>query len=336
MLLARYPHDAHWIGELLMPQLILWNRWWAVARQYSTASGSKNVTDGGGILAPGSTRANIKLAISCANQSPLLASRCETGLDNSPLYDGATFVVSEDVIDSVDVGMTALYARDCLALAKVCRMLGTSFDAFALEFERRGTAIVSTINREAWNNEASIYGNKLWATNTWFPVEKGELVVGPPNLYPMLARAPTDAQAERMLQKYVVNTSQFAVEPATAFGMPSISRTSSAFADNSYWRGRTWGPMNMLVYLGLREYQHLPTVRRAMADLARQSEATFLVEWIPNHRVMENFNSVNGKGCDVTNAIPFYHWGALLALVALMEAGGLNATTGVGVVIGDR
>jgi putative isomerase len=103
--------------------------------------------------------------------------------------------------------------------------------------------------------------------------------------------------------------------------MPSISRSASAFKDNSYWRGRAWGPMNMLVWLGLRRYKHVAVAARAMEDLAAQSEATFLVEWVPNHRVMENFNSVTGAGCDVTNAIPFYHWGALNALIPLMQKG---------------
>jgi glycogen debranching enzyme len=147
------------------------------------------------------------------------------------------------------------------------------------------------------------------------------LVVGPPNLYPMLARAPSDEQTLRMVARYVANASELAVNAAQQFGMPSISRSSSAFADNSYWRGRAWGPMNMLVYLSLLEYRHLAPVKQAMTDLARQSEATFLVEWTPHHRVMENFNSQTGAGCDVGNAIPFYHWGGLNALVALMEAG---------------
>ena len=70
-------------------------------------------------------------------------------------------------------------------------------------------------------------------------------------------------------------------------------------------------------------YTHTRT-QTAMADLARQSEATFLVEWVANHRVMENFNSNTGAGCDVRNAIPFYHWGALNALIPLMEAKALG------------
>ena len=320
LFLERRPNET-WIAELLMPQLVMWNRWWVTARQYSPTTGAKNASAGGGLLAPGSTRANNQLAISCSDQDPVTASRCETGLDNSPLYDGAHFVADEDVIDSVDVGMTALYARDCRSLARVCRRLGPAYEAYAVELEGRATATVSTLNREGWNDNAGVYGNKLWGSGAWYPLVRGTLVIGPPNLYPMLAGAPTDEQVERMLRRYVTNASEFAVEPGTGFGIPSISRSSSAFSDNNYWRGRAWGPMNMLVFLGLREYAHLPLATRAMADLARQSEATFLVEWVPNHRVMENFNSVNGKGCDVSNAIPFYHWGALNALVSLMEAG---------------
>ena len=78
--------------------------------------------------------------------------------------------------------------------------------------------------------------------------------------------------------------------------------------------------MNALVYFGLCKYSHLNSTAAARAALAAQSEATFLVEWVPNRRVMENYNSQTGVGCDVGNAIPFYHWGALNALVPLIEA----------------
>jgi hypothetical protein len=78
--------------------------------------------------------------------------------------------------------------------------------------------------------------------------------------------------------------------------------------------------MNFLVYMGLQNYAHLPAAAAARKALASQSEATFLVEWVENHRVMENYNSQTGTGCDVGNAIPFYHWGALNALIPLLEA----------------
>ena len=80
--------------------------------------------------------------------------------------------------------------------------------------------------------------------------------------------------------------------------------------------------MNWLVWTGLKGYAAaVPAAGRAMEDLARQAEATFLLEWKASHRVMENYNSETGVGCDVGNAIPFYHWGALNALIPLAQAG---------------
>ena len=35
----------------------------------------------------------------------------------------------------------------------------------------------------------------------------------------------------------------------------------------------------------------------------------------------ENYNSITGEGCDVENSDKFHHWGALLCVVALAEAG---------------
>ena len=100
-LLARHPDPNNlWVAELLLEQFVMWSRWWAEARRYDTRGGEKNKTTG--LIAPGCTRANQLLPISCGT-SPI-SNRVttvtgETGLDNSPLYDDARFVVDEDVID---------------------------------------------------------------------------------------------------------------------------------------------------------------------------------------------------------------------------------------------
>jgi hypothetical protein len=38
------------------------------------------------------------------------------------------------------------------------------------------------------------------------------------------------------------------------------------------------------VYLGLKKYSHLPDAKAAMGEIAAQSEATFLIEWLENGR----------------------------------------------------
>ena len=85
--------------------------------------------------------------------------------------------------------------------------------------------------------------------------------------------------------------------------------------DQNYWRGRIWGPMNYLVYLGLQNYD-LPQARSELAD---KSYALFLKEWQEHGHVHENYNAILGSGDDVTNSDRFYHWGALLGFIKYLE-----------------
>jgi glycogen debranching enzyme len=99
--------------------------------------------------------------------------------------------------------------------------------------------------------------------------------------------------------------------------MPSISRNDSAFKDNDYWRGRIWGPMNFLVYMGMRNYN----VDDARKDLVEKSKALLMKNLKKDGGVYENYNSVTGEGGDVNSADGFYHWGALLTFMELIEKG---------------
>ena len=107
------------------------------------------------------------------------------------------------------------------------------------------------------------------------------------------------------------------------YGVPSISHGDPAYTDQSYWRGRTWGPMNFLVWKGLAhpKYKNVAAVTEARKRLVVASRKLLLVEWLDKHHVHENFNAATGRGCDVRNSNPFYHWGALTGLIGLMEDG---------------
>jgi glycogen debranching enzyme len=126
-----------------------------------------------------------------------------------------------------------------------------------------------------------------------------------------MARAATPAQAQTMIQKHLLNADEFWGQ----WVIPSIARNDPAFHDQDYWRGRIWGPMNFLVYLGLRNYDDAE-VRR---EFAQKSYELFLKEWKENGHVHENYNALTGSGDDVKNSDRFYHWGALLGYVEYME-----------------
>jgi putative isomerase len=101
--------------------------------------------------------------------------------------------------------------------------------------------------------------------------------------------------------------------------IPSIARSDPAFKDQDYWRGRIWGPMNYLVYLGLRNYDS-PEAMEARRELARKSTDLFLLEWRTKGHVHENYSAVQDDSDTVTSSDRFYHWGALLGLIGLEEA----------------
>jgi hypothetical protein len=106
-------------------------------------------------------------------------------------------------------------------------------------------------------------------------------------------------------------------------GMPSCARSDPSYFDNNYWRGRLWGPQVALAWLGLKRHDALPQARAARLVLVKQSLAAELQNWRLSRHVLENINSICAAGEDGGgwSADPFYHWGALLGHVALLEGG---------------
>ena len=107
------------------------------------------------------------------------------------------------------------------------------------------------------------------------------------------------------------------------YSLPSTPNDDPAYKDNSYWRGRVWGPLNYLVYMGLAhpKYANEPEIAAARKQLAIQSREALMVEWLPKHHVHENLNPDTGLGDDVGNSNPMYHWGALMSFIEVVESG---------------
>ena len=232
----------------------------------------------------------------------LQAAKYESGLDNSPMYDDAPFDPAAHQMRFADVGLISLYVADCDALAEIARALGK--DAEARELGSRGEKYRSAL-RTLWDEKAGIFLNKNLDTGAF------SHRLSPTNFYPLLARAATAEQAARMVKEHLLNPSEFWGD----WVLPSIMRSDPAFRDQDYWRGRVWGPMNYLVYLGLLNYNQ-PEARKLLAE---RSLALFETEWKQKGHVHENYNAITGAGDDVRSSDRFYHWGALLGLIDYLE-----------------
>ncbi len=287
-------YKEKWFLEEVYEELLSWNRWWAKNRDMDgyLCWGSDPLPD------------SLKKTEEGADINNLEAAKLESGLDNSPMYDSLNFNPRTHLMELADVGLMSLYIMDCHSLATISTILGKKDEA--KELGKRA----SYYNRQLaglWDEKTGIFLNKR--------LDNGQIShrLSPTNFYPLLAKACSEKQAERMLKEHYFNPDEFYGE----FVIPSISRKDPAFADNDYWRGRIWGPMNFLVYMGMRNYP----VQAARLDLIAKSKALLLKNWKKDGGVYENYNSVSGEGGDVNSADGFYHWGALLTFIELIEKG---------------
>jgi putative isomerase len=280
-----------WIVEMLFDDLLTWNRWWPRHRDFQ------------GYLCWGTDPIPIspeagKLEKKAVNQ--LQGAKYESGLDNSPMYDGASFDPEKHLMMLADVGLMSLYVMDCKALADLAAVMDRpDVRKELLERARKYGQALETL----WDEKTGLYLNKDLVT--------GELShrLSPTLFYPLLSRVPDGRKAGRMIAEHLENRAEFWGD----WVLPSISRDDPAYS-NQYWRGRIWGPMNFLVYLGMRNYD-LAKERAALIDRSRQ---LLLKSFNLDRTVHENYNPESGDG----TSDDYYHWGALLGFMTFLEGNG--------------
>ena len=292
-------HRARWFLEEVYPNLSTWNRWWWKARR-----------NNGNLLSWGSTpyEPTCDAYWEKSGVNERFGASLESGLDNSPMYDDVPFDRERHVLQMWDVGLNGLYVADCEALADIADELGRS--AEGKELRQRADTVRGAMSAELWDGKTGLFLNKR--------VDTGELSprISPTNFYALLARAATPDQAEQMIREHFYNPAEFWGE----WVLPSISRNDPAYTEQSYWRGRVWGPMNFLTYISLRCYG----LDQARKDLAGKSKALLLKNWCAYGHVLENYNAETGDNTVAPGKMggdSFYYWGGLLGTIALMEAG---------------
>lgn len=286
-------YKEKWFLELVYDELLTWNRWWDKYRQDK------------GLLCQGSSPyEKVTYFRNEYDNNTRYGAILESGLDNSPMYDGVPFDNKKHLLEQNDVGTTSLYVMDCDYLAKIAKEIGRGKDAE--ELKARGDGYRSRMS-ELWDESDGFYYNRSTRDG------KFNKRTSPTNFYPFLAMAPNQKQARRMVKEHLLNVKEFWGE----YIIPSTPRNDEAFKNNEYWRGRIWGPLNFLVYMGLRNYD-FPKVRK---EFAEKSKKLFLQSWLKDGYVFENYNTTTGQGDDTLRSDKYYHWGALLAYISLIENG---------------
>jgi putative isomerase len=283
-----------WFLEEVFDELLSWNRWRAANRDID------------GYLVHGSDPYDYgnNKSRSATLSGKMKAAKWESGMDNSPMWDDAVFDSTTHRMLLADVGLMSLFIADCHSLAEIAGILGKK--DIVKELTERGEKYSKKL-ATLWNDEFGLYLNKDLVTG------KFSYRLSPTLFYPLLAKVPNLNQAKRMMKEHFYNPKEFWGE----YILPTIARNDSAYKDNKYWRGRIWAPINMLVYMGMKNYD-MPEVQKDMAD---RSNDLLMKSWMTEHHVFENYNADNGRGDDAGWSDAFYHWGALLGMINLIEKG---------------
>ena len=282
----------------LFPALLRWNRWFGTHRMRS-----------GGALSWGSEPFEPLLdnVWETEGVNDRYGAALESGLDNSPMYDGIPFNKESHLLELEDVGLTGLYILDCRSLIELARVCGRE-DAIQ-ELQVRLYKAEQGLEG-LWNEDIGFYCNRRTDTGLFSDV------LSPTSFYALFSQHIPPERLESV-QKYYFDPKYFHGD----YVLPSVIRCHPSYAEQDYWRGRIWAPMNYLVYLAARAH-NLHALRE---DLAKKSRDLFLKEWRENRHIHENYSGDTGEGCDKTNSDRFYHWGALLAVIWLHEYSGIPA-----------
>ncbi len=288
-------YKEKWFLQEVYPELLSWNRWRAANR------------DVDGYLVHGSDPYDYGdfKSQSATQSGKMKAAKWESGMDNSPMWDDAAFDTINHRMLLADVGLMSLFIADCRSLAEIATILGYHQDS--KELNDRAEKYAGKL-KTLWDDKFGLFLNKDLVSG------HASYRLSPTLFYPLLARVPTQDQANRMMKEHFYNPNEFWGE----YILPSAARNDVAYKDNHYWRGRIWAPLNFLVYLGIRNYR-LPN---AQNDLVLKSKNLLLKTWLKEKHVCENYNADNGLGGEAdTWSDAFYHWGALLGFMDIIDQG---------------
>jgi len=308
-----------WLVELLFDDLLAWHGWFEQVRMLGPLP---LVTLGSDSIA----------GYNDAAAASMQGARYESGLDNSPMYDGTFFNASArvdgstriGVMELYDVGFASLWVAEAEALAELAAAIGRPAQ-LARTLRAKAAAQRALIASHLWDEQSGIFVNKFFNGSFYRRIT-------PTSFYALMAKAATDAQAAAMVENWLLSPDHFCIAPKGDFagnhdscywGLPSIQYSDPAFPPLGYWRGYVWGPMAQLTYWSLQAYDHVPAVRAGRKALCKQMTALMLSQWREHRHICENYNphrtADTSKGdC---SGDKFYHWGALNGMITMVEEG---------------
>lgn len=210
---------------------------------------------------------------------------CDSGWDNSTLFDIGFFLESPDLAAFIALQMKTL-ARISLKLSDNSR---------AKEWDEKAQNLIKKMYEHSWNGERFIA--KLSTSHEHAKNQTSLLEIMPLVLGELLERDKFDKLVRILEQDYLTENG-----PATEM------LKSKLYESDGYWRGPIWAPSTYLLIDGLK--------RGGRGDLA-QNIAKGFCNMVQNKAKgnFENFDAISGEGLRA----PGYTWTASVFMLLLWE-----------------
>ena len=236
----------------------------------------------------------------------------EAAMDNLPLFDDAAFDERAHTLDLEEVGLNSLVVLDGQMLSRIATLLGRADEATALT--ERADALAALVRERLWDPGREVFSARRWS-GEWASS------LAPTSFYPLVAGIATPEQAEALVRRHLLDPERF-------WGPRPLAATTyddPATPDDVYWRGRIWPPLVFLTWEGLRRAGYAAEA----AELAERAWTMFAAEWTERRRCRENYKIDPAADPEVDDSDGFYTWGALLALLPLLERGDASPWSGL-------
>ena len=215
-----------WIAELA-PKLEKYLEWLMANRD----------TDGNGLL-----EWAVEVHANCRSG--------ESGMDNSPRFDGAIQLDAPD--------FNAYFASECEILAEFL----PERKAYWLAHHHR---ICKLMNERLWSPEQNLYVDYDAAGNCRTDI------LASSGFLPLLCGAPSQEQAEKMAA-HLTDPETF----GTPLRIPSIAANNTQAYKKDMWRGPVWTNINYMIALGLERYGFHDLAKDIIQETLREQEKWYL------------------------------------------------------------
>ena len=164
----------------------------------------------------------------------------ESGMDNSPRFDGQDGSTDVNTRQRAAVDLSAYVVLQSETLGKMARTLGR--EAQAERFSARADRLSALLDSLLWSDRSGVYFDRIMATGRLVDTKTVA------SLAPLFAGVPDSGRARR-LRGHVLDSTSFNAQ----IPIPSVAMDEPAF-EKDMWRGPSWVNTSFMVLEGLRRY----------------------------------------------------------------------------------